>query len=141
MCSQLGILQLACAALEALDHKGNYHRDKMYATEKVRNVIIVYVCINGVRLQILVNSIGGNGSSPIKQLTELMSQKQSGTDDYLEYVYVHCIGICVHRVKLFTFRTKMNMADVICLAIHLYSLVGKQCASGISEDMRFQVFI
>lgn len=36
MCSQLGILQLACAALEALDHKGNHHRDKMYATEKVR---------------------------------------------------------------------------------------------------------
>lgn len=35
----------------------------------------------------------------------------------------------------------MNMADVICLAIHLYSLVGKQCASSISEDMRFQVFI
>ena len=25
-------------------------------------------------LQILVNSIGGNGSSPIKQLTEFMSQ-------------------------------------------------------------------
>ena len=33
----------------------------------------------------------------------------------------------------------MTMADVICLAIHLYSLVGKQCTSGISEDMRFQV--
>lgn len=33
----------------------------------------------------------------------------------------------------------MSMADVICLAIHLYSLVGKQCTSGISEDMRFQV--
>ena len=33
----------------------------------------------------------------------------------------------------------MNMADVICLAVHLYSLVGKQCTSGISEDMRFQV--
>ena len=36
MCSQLGVLQLACAALEALDHKGNHHRDKIYATEKVR---------------------------------------------------------------------------------------------------------
>ena len=35
----------------------------------------------------------------------------------------------------------MNMADVICLAVHLYSLVGKQCTSGISEDMRFQVLI
>ena len=35
MCSQLGVLQLACAALEALDHKGNHHRDKIYATEKV----------------------------------------------------------------------------------------------------------
>ena len=35
----------------------------------------------------------------------------------------------------------MNMVDVICLAVHLYSLVGKQCTSGISEDMRFQVFI
>lgn len=37
MCSQLGVLQLACAALEALDHKGNHHRDKMYATEKVKD--------------------------------------------------------------------------------------------------------
>ena len=36
MRSQFGVIQLACAALEALDHKGNHHRDKMYATEKVK---------------------------------------------------------------------------------------------------------
>ena len=35
----------------------------------------------------------------------------------------------------------MNMVDVICLAVHLYSLVGKQCTSGITEDMRFQVLL
>ena len=49
VCSQLGVLQLACAALEALGHKGNHHRDKIYATEKVR---LYYVCNNTVIVRI-----------------------------------------------------------------------------------------
>ena len=54
VCSQLGVLQLACAALEALDHKGNHHRDKIYATEKVHKIMLcmyntVIVSINDHR--------------------------------------------------------------------------------------------
>lgn len=87
-----------------------------------------------------MNSIGGNGSSPIKQLTELMAQEHSEMGENPEYILCCFISDSVKLLFLFS-RAKMNMVDVICLAIHLYSLVGKQCTSGITEDMRFQVFI
>ena len=68
-----------------------------------------------------------------------MSQEQTETNDNLEYVLM--LFVQLRYLTILFARAKMNMADVICLAVHLYSLVGKQCTSGISEDMRFQVLI
>ena len=53
------------------------------------HIRIVNVCINA--LQVLVNSVGGNGSSPIKQLTELMSQERTELDETPEYVHIYML--------------------------------------------------